>query len=208
LAGASLLAPRDGVKILRGSQLNSETVLIEIVWPTTYIARIALMGSQPVTAPAKSLDATANLCWMLKRAAHVLTAEITAALDDLGVSPRGHHVLHLAMTGEYTQIELARMAGIDKTTMVVTLDELEAAGLAERRPSREDRRARVIVVTEAGERLVREGQQIIARIHADVLDALPADERQGFVAGLARLLGERLGEPVGFDSPARRRARS
>jgi MarR family transcriptional regulator for hemolysin len=35
-------------------------------------------------------------------------------------------------------------------THVVTVDELEKAGLAERRPSSRDRRARVISVTEAG----------------------------------------------------------
>ena len=39
------------------------------------------------------------------------------------------------MQGEYTQTELVRMVGLDKTTMVVTLDQLEAEGLAERRPS-------------------------------------------------------------------------
>ena len=36
------------------------------------------------------------------------------------------------MTGAYTQTELARLIGLDKTTMVVTVDELEAAGLAKR----------------------------------------------------------------------------
>ena len=54
------------------------------------------------------------------------------------------------MTGEFTQTEIARMVGLDKTTMVVTVDELEAAGLAERRPSSTDRRARVIEVTKDG----------------------------------------------------------
>ena len=63
------------------------------------------------------------------------------------------------MRGEYTQTELARIVGLDKTTMVVTLDELEAAGLAERRPSATDRRARVVAVTKAGERKVRQADR-------------------------------------------------
>jgi MarR family transcriptional regulator, transcriptional regulator for hemolysin len=129
----------------------------------------------------------ANLGWLLGRASHVLKTELTAALESLGLSPRAHHVLKTAMQGEYTQRELAGIVGLDKTTMVVTLDELEAAGLAERRPSATDRRARVVVVTRAGAAKVRQAEAIAARIHADVLEALPAGERQALLDSLARL---------------------
>ena len=77
-----------------------------------------------------------NLCWLLSTAAWNLTTEMTAALEGLGISPRAVSVLTTAMSGAYTQTELVRMVGVDKTTMVVTLDELEAAGLAERQPRR------------------------------------------------------------------------
>jgi MarR family transcriptional regulator, transcriptional regulator for hemolysin len=164
------------------------------------------MGSQPVTAPVEEQGLETNLCWLMMRAAHVLKQEITTALETLGISPRAHHVLSAAMGGERTQIELARTLCIDKTTMVVTLDELEAAGLAERRPSRVDRRARVIVVTEAGARLVREGEEIVARIEDDVLGALPADHRQAFLDGLVGLVSGRLHEPSPCAPPARRTA--
>jgi MarR family transcriptional regulator for hemolysin len=129
----------------------------------------------------------ANLGWLLGRASHVLKTELTAALESLGLSPRAHHVLKTATQGEYTQTELAGIVGLDKTTMVVTLDELEAAGLAERRPSATDRRARMVVVTRTGAAKVRQAEAIAARIHADVLEALPARERQALLDGLARL---------------------
>ena len=133
-----------------------------------------------------------DLCWLLSRASYILTTKLTAALQDLGVSPRAHCVLSAAMSGDHTQTELARMVGLDKTTMVVTLDELESAGLAERRPSPSDRRARVIAVTKAGERKVREAEAIARRIHADVLAALPELQRQALIDGLARIAaGER-----------------
>lgn len=128
-----------------------------------------------------------NLGWLLAQASHVLKTELTAALEGLGVSPRAHHVLHTAIGGEYTQTELTRIVGVDKTTMVVTLDELEAAGLAERRPSATDRRVRIVAVTKAGKHKVRQAEEIAARIHADVLEALPARERQALLDGLARL---------------------
>src|SRR5688572_22925853 len=131
---------------------------------------------------------------------------MTRALEDLGLSPRARCVLTSASHGEHTQIELARMIGLDKTTMVVTLDELEAAGLAERRPSASDRRARVIAVTKAGERKVREAEEISERVRADVLASLPAGEADAFVGALSQLVGERLAEPVECSHPPRRRA--
>ena len=69
-----------------------------------------------------------DLCWLLARASHSLTTQLTDALVEVGLSPRAHCVLSTAIAGEYTQTALAQAVGLDKTTMVVTLDELEAAG--------------------------------------------------------------------------------
>jgi DNA-binding MarR family transcriptional regulator len=90
--------------------------------------------------------------------------------------------------------------------MVVTVDELEAAGLAERRPSSTDRRVRIIAVTPEGERVVQEGAAIVDRVHRDVLQDLTEDEREGFLAGLVRLAGGRLSTPAMCERPPRRRA--
>jgi DNA-binding MarR family transcriptional regulator len=90
--------------------------------------------------------------------------------------------------------------------MGVTLDELEAAGLAERQPSREDRRARVIAVTKAGERKVAQAEEIVKEIHADVLASLPASERKALVGALGRLVEDRLSKPAECSHPVRRRA--
>jgi MarR family transcriptional regulator for hemolysin len=163
------------------------------------------MGTE--LAPTKVealLPGEANLCWLLSRAAHALKTRLTAGLEELGVSPRAHHVLYEAMQGEYTQTELARRIGLDKTTMVVTIDELEAAGLAERRPAPHDRRARVIAVTDAGARLVREGQEIADCIHADVLNTLPSEQRQVLLDALVHLVTEPLAEPVPCAQTVRR----
>jgi DNA-binding MarR family transcriptional regulator len=156
--------------------------------------------------PVEGEPLPGDLCWLLSRASYILTTEMTAALEDLGVSPRAHCVLSAAMSGDHTQTELARMVGLDKTTMVVTLDELESAGLAERKPSKTDRRARVIGVTKTGERKVREAEAIANGIRADVLDVLPAADREVFLASLTKLVSERLNEPVQCGQPVRRRA--
>jgi len=166
------------------------------------------MGRNAAPAPTAAEEQqplAENLCWLLSQASYVLTTELTAGLEELGISPRAHGVLAAALTGEHSQIELARMVGLDKTTMVVTLDELEAAGLAERRPAAADRRARVVAVTKAGERTVREAERIIGRIHAEVLAELPARDRKVFVDALGRLVSGRLSEPAVCSHPVRRR---
>jgi MarR family transcriptional regulator, transcriptional regulator for hemolysin len=145
-----------------------------------------------------------DLCWLLSRASYGLTTEFTAALEDVGISPRAHAVLTTAMTGEHTQSEIARQVGLDKTTMVVTVDELEAAGLAERRPSRADRRARVIAVTEAGQRTVEQADKVLDRVREDVLSELEPEERQVFLNALGRLACGRLAEPAVCAHPVRR----
>ena len=115
-----------------------------------------MVESTPQSSPG---ELTGNLGWLLAQASHALSTEMTAAFEAGGATPRGHCVLSTARTGEFTQKELADMVGLDKTTMVVTVDALEAAGLAERVPSPHDRRARVISVTAAGESVVERGRE-------------------------------------------------
>ncbi len=146
-----------------------------------------------------------NLGWLLTQAHFNLVSEFAAALEPLGVSNRGYHVLATARSGEYTQKGLAEQIGLDKTTMVVTIDELEQKGLAERKPSSTDRRARVISVTKAGERTVAQGEKIIDRIQGDVLESLPLKERKVFLESLGSLVKERLSQPAADSPPLRRR---
>jgi MarR family transcriptional regulator, transcriptional regulator for hemolysin len=149
-----------------------------------------------------------NLAWLLSQASYALATQLTAALHDLGVSPRAHCVLSTAMTGELTQTELAQAVGLDKTTMVVTIDELEAAGLAERRPSKSDRRARVIAVTKAGVRKVEQAAEVVDRVQAEALASLPARERKAFMEALVQLVSGGLCSPVECGGVRRREPRA
>jgi MarR family transcriptional regulator for hemolysin len=147
-----------------------------------------------------------HLGWLLSTVSHSLATELTAALEDVSVTPRAFCVLNCALQGEYTQTALAQAVGLDKTTMVVTIDALERAGLVERRTSSTDRRARVIAVTKAGRETVAEGERIVERIQEDVLSALPPESREAFLVALRFLAAERLGVPNPCHAPTRRRA--
>jgi MarR family transcriptional regulator, transcriptional regulator for hemolysin len=145
-----------------------------------------------------------DLSFMLAHAAHVLATRMTARFAELGITPRDYCVLHHAASGELTQIELARLCDLDKTTMVVTLDGLAEAGYAQRRPSRADRRARVVAVTDEGRRLVAAGHEIADRVHREVLAELPPASRGVFVDSLTQLVGGLLAEPVECERQVRR----
>jgi DNA-binding MarR family transcriptional regulator len=147
-----------------------------------------------------------DLMMLLQLTTHALETELQARLAEIEITPRASCVLTSALQAERTQSELAEMANLDKTTMVVTMDALEKAGLAERRLSSTDRRARIIVVTEEGRDIVAKAQQVIADVYEDVLGSLPADLRAGLLGGLSALVEGRLAEPAQCERPPRRRA--
>lgn len=145
-----------------------------------------------------------DLSFLLDHTSHVLRTRMSAALAEIGLTARMHCVLVHALQEERTQIQLAELGDMDKTTMVVTVDALEKAGLAERRPSSTDRRARIIAVTEEGARLAVRSQEIVDGVHRDALAALPAGERKALLQAMNRLVTGHLAAPVEQPQPVRR----
>lgn len=147
---------------------------------------------------------TPDLGLLFNSAGHAVDAELTAKLAELGTTPRVICVLGKALGQELPQSRLGELAGLDKTTMVVTMDELERSGLAERRPSATDRRARIVAVTPAGEALLARGQKVVDTANTDILSGLPAADREVFVRCMTALVDDRLAKPAPT-GPRRRR---
>jgi DNA-binding MarR family transcriptional regulator len=106
-------------------------------------------------------------------------------LAPLGLHPKHYGLMRvLDAEGPLTQGELGRIAGIDPSTMVAALDELEGKGLLERRRHPSDRRAHELHLTPAAhEAMAAAGAA--ARAHGKEFFApLTAEER----AELLRLL--------------------
>ncbi|MEO3871107.1 MarR family winged helix-turn-helix transcriptional regulator [Nonomuraea sp. B12E4] len=145
-----------------------------------------------------------DLSFLLDRTSHVLRTRMAAALAEIGLTARMHCVLVHAVEGERTQAQLAEIGDMDKTTMVVTVDALERAGLAERRPSSTDRRARIIAVTEKGKEAARRSQEVVDGVHRAALDSLPADAAKALLNALGLLVEGHLSTPVEAPQVARR----
>ncbi|GAB0102030.1 MarR family transcriptional regulator [Nocardia sp. JMUB6875] len=146
-----------------------------------------------------------DLSFLLDHTSHVLRSRMAVALGEIGLTARMHCVLVHALEEERTQVQLAAIGDMDKTTMVVTVDALEKAGLAERRASSTDRRARIIAVTPEGEKMAKRSQEIVDRVHREALEALPERDRANLLRALNSLVEGHLAEPV--EASAARRAR-
>lgn len=158
--------------------------------------------------PAKRTTPPVDLAMLLNQAAYAVGNRLTAALGELGISVRVYCALAKAAEGERTQRELAELAWMDKTTMVVTLDEMERRGLAERRLSPTDRRVRVVAITPEGRRLLAKADRLVQGVYDEVLGTVSAKERDAFVATLDRLVAGPLASPFHLEKPAVRRRRT
>jgi MarR family transcriptional regulator for hemolysin len=136
-------------------------------------------------AGASCVGCRDDLGWLLAWAAHVVGSAVERQLEVLGLGKRGFMVLKAACgaTGA-SQQEIARSVGVDKTTLVQTIDQLEAAGLCTRQPDPSDRRARIIVPTEAGRDRVVWAEAVVRDLEVELLEELSDDE----ATALRRLL--------------------
>jgi DNA-binding MarR family transcriptional regulator len=117
-----------------------------------------------------------QLFFRLWRASHT---RIAAALESIGLTPALFGLLNLLGSPKgANQQELGSAMGIDPSTMVALIDELEAAGLAKRQPHPTDRRARAVVLTAKGRRIRDRGRQMASQVEDEVLGGLSATERR------------------------------
>jgi DNA-binding MarR family transcriptional regulator len=127
-----------------------------------------------------------QLFFRLWRVSHTRTAE---ALDSLGLTTALFALLNVLGTREGAiQQELGAAMSIDPSTMVSLIDQLEAAGLAKRRPHPTDRRAREVAITPKGRRVLEQARQLATQVEDDVLRGLGAAERRQMLALLRRAL--------------------
>jgi DNA-binding MarR family transcriptional regulator len=127
-----------------------------------------------------------QLFFRLWRASHTRIAD---ALEPIGLTTALFGLLNVlgARHGAIQQ-ELGSAMGIDPSTMVALIDELERAGLAKRRPHPTDRRAREVAITPKGRRALERGRALAMKVDDEVLRGLTAAERRQLMTLLRRAL--------------------
>lgn len=134
--------------------------------------------STPVSSTS---DPREVLAYLLKRATLRLTALTDAALEPLGIDGKDFGALRVLAHGEpASQLQVAQVLGIDRTTMVALLDALERKGIVTRRPDPADRRRNVVELTDDG-----------LRVYAAAQEAYDVTERE-FLARVGETAAEEL----------------
>ena len=149
------------------------------------------------TTPSPEIDVAefaGQLFFRLWRASHERTAD---ALETVGLTPPLFALLNVLGAREGAiQQEIGRAMGIDPSTMVSLIDQLESAGLAKRRTHPKDRRAREVSITPKGRRTLEQARGLATQVEDDVLRGLTATERRRLRTLLRRALASAPPQPL------------
>lgn len=156
-------------------------------------AKITQMATTP-SSDTEVAEFAGQLFFRLWRASHTRIAE---ALESIGLTPASFGLLNVLGAREGAiQQELGSAMGIDPSTMVSLIDELESAGLARRRPRPTDRRAREVAITPKGRRLLERARRMALQVEDEVLRGLTATERRELLGLLRRALDSAPVQPL------------
>jgi MarR family transcriptional regulator, organic hydroperoxide resistance regulator len=130
-----------------------------------------------------------DLTWLLHKAANRMRSQLDRLAADAGLSDvRDWMVLASLSEGiQCTQLELSRLLGVDKTTLIAVLDRLEQRELIVRTADPTDRRVRIPRITEAGRLVQSRFAADRDAAEAQMLDGIEPDQRALLVTLLTRI---------------------
>lgn len=138
--------------------------------------------------------------YLISRMGMLAQKRFAERLESLALTTRMWGALNvLDAEGAMTQQSLGRCVGIDPSSMVATIDELETMRLVERRRHPNDRRAHALHVTAKGKRTLARGRELAATSQEELLAPLTAEEREQ-LHGLLLRLAEAAGGLARTDS--------
>ena len=115
--------------------------------------------------------------YLLLKLATAAEARLEQTLRPFRLRGRTLRVLAFVDGGAVSQRDLCRQTGLDRTTMVGVIDELEQNGYVRRDRSPSDRRKQVITITEDGRHVLGEALAALRRTEEEFLAPLPPDDR-------------------------------
>ena len=144
------------------------------------------MATDRLSAEPEIAEFAGQLFFRLWRASHT---RVAAAFEAIGLTPALFAVLnYLAAHDGATQRAIGTTMGIDPSTMVSLVDELQRAGLASRRPHPKDRRAHAVTITAKGRRTLQRARALVYRTEDEVLGGLSESERGELLTLMRRAL--------------------
>src|SRR5438477_11183481 len=116
----------------------------------------------PMSTDPEVAEFAGQLFFRLWRASHTRTAD---RFESIGLNPALFALLNVLGAREGAiQQQLSSDMGIDPSAMVKLINELESAGLAQRRRRPHDRRAWEVAITPKGRRTLQRARQLAAEV--------------------------------------------
>jgi len=132
--------------------------------------------------------------FLLSKAGRTQAVRFAEALEPLRLRPKHFALLNFVDRGAgSSQQELGERLGLDPSGLVAVIDDLENAGLLERRRHPSDRRRHAIHLTPNGRRKLARAREVAMEREAELLE--PLDEHD------AKVLHELLMKVVAADDP-------
>jgi DNA-binding MarR family transcriptional regulator len=119
-----------------------------------------------------------SLSLLLHRTSARLRQETDQLLGPMGITARQAALLAtLDHAGPLSQQTLASLLGVDRTSMVGLVDQLEKLRAVERRRDAKDRRVYALKLTARGSQLAHKGGAALEKAETHVLASLPRADR-------------------------------
>jgi len=122
--------------------------------------------------------------------------------------PQCHAILEIGAVGELNLKDLAARLGLDNSTLSRTVESLVQDGLADRTPSKEDRRATVIRLNEKGRAALDRINSTWDQICRDMFRSIPREKHDQLIESVsmvAELLTGCCRSQCSTDEPAMKR---
>jgi DNA-binding MarR family transcriptional regulator len=152
------------------------------------------MKKTSASAPTADIDLRSQPGHSIRRLQQIAFAVFMQEAASAGTTPVQYAVLQtLADQPGVDQRTLARAVSLDTSTIGGVVDRLEARALLVRSLSPQDRRVRLLHLTDAGEALRRELLPTMLQAQQRMLDPLTAAEREAFMDMVQRVIAHHAG---------------
>jgi DNA-binding MarR family transcriptional regulator len=126
---------------------------------------------------------------LIRRLHQISVAIFASRMADAGIDLTPVQFAALTKVDDNPGVDQATLAGLiayDRVTMGGVVDRLVHKGLLRREVSRQDRRARVLTLSEEGQRILARALPEVRAVQVETLAGLTDDERRTFVALLRK----------------------
>lgn len=126
---------------------------------------------------------------LLHRAGQCAGDVFQGEIGDASLTPRQYAVLLTVAQNEgLSQTDLVIKTGVDRSTLADIVRRMLKKGLLQRRRTKEDARAYAVRLTDEGRRVLKTCEPLAKRVDDRILEALPAKNRDQFLADLALII--------------------